>query len=219
MDKTRAASQFDVHRSHRPIHKCQNKNQLQHQQRHQRPDLAGGPQQTTAAHTRGLARFPFLENGSPASSDRACQLSRVRLVPSRPAAVLRATVARSSPGKRSTAFEPAATPSTCYSLADKSLDRSLSLHTHTPVAAGIDLVVFVASVVSMAASAAPGAARMDRDQVLTADVIDAMIANGDTVVIFQDYVLRLNSWLALHPGGSLAILHMVGRDATNEITA
>lgn len=71
----------------------------------------------------------------------------------------------------------------------------------------------------MAASAAPGAARMDRDQILTADVIDAMIANGDTVVIFQDYVLRLNSWLALHPGGSLAILHMVGRDATNEITA
>jgi len=108
MDKTRAASQFDVHRSHRPIHKCQNKNQLQHQQRHQRPDLAGGPQQTTAAHTRGLARFPFLENGSPASSDRACQLSRVRLVPSRPAAVLRATVARSSPGKRSTALASSA---------------------------------------------------------------------------------------------------------------
>lgn len=46
-----------------------------------------------------------------------------------------------------------------------------------------------------------------------------MIADGDIIVIFQDFVLRLNSWLDRHPGGSLAILHMVGRDATDEITA
>lgn len=64
-----------------------------------------------------------------------------------------------------------------------------------------------------------GAAKMDRDRVLTEDVVDAMIANGDTIVVFQDHVLRLNSWLSHHPGGSLAILHMVGRDATNEITS
>lgn len=60
---------------------------------------------------------------------------------------------------------------------------------------------------------------MDRDQVLSQQTVEGMIANGHTLVIFQDYILRLDSWLAKHPGGSLAILHMVGRDATDEITA
>ncbi|MCU6308672.1 cytochrome b5 domain-containing protein [Enterobacter quasiroggenkampii] len=45
-----------------------------------------------------------------------------------------------------------------------------------------------------------------------------MIADGHTVLIFQDYVLRLDGWLAKHPGGRLPILHMVGKDATDEIT-
>lgn len=60
---------------------------------------------------------------------------------------------------------------------------------------------------------------MNRDSILSPDSVDEMIANGDTVVIFEDYVLRLNGWLGKHPGGRLAILHMVGRDATDEITA
>ncbi|KAG6192319.1 hypothetical protein E4U24_004063 [Claviceps purpurea] len=61
--------------------------------------------------------------------------------------------------------------------------------------------------------------KMSRDAVLDPAMVDELIANGNTIVIFQDYVLRLNSWLAKHPGGSLAIEHMVGRDATDEITA
>ncbi|KAG5947329.1 hypothetical protein E4U53_006427 [Claviceps sorghi] len=60
--------------------------------------------------------------------------------------------------------------------------------------------------------------KMSRDAVLAPEVVDEMIANGDTIVIFEDYVLRLNSWIKRHPGGSLAIEHMVGRDATDEIT-
>ncbi|PTB37174.1 hypothetical protein M441DRAFT_201036 [Trichoderma asperellum CBS 433.97] len=60
---------------------------------------------------------------------------------------------------------------------------------------------------------------MDRDQVLSQRVVEGMIADGDTIVIFEDYVLRLNGWLDKHPGGSLVIQHMVGRDATDEITA
>ncbi|KAG6008461.1 hypothetical protein E4U21_004483 [Claviceps maximensis] len=60
---------------------------------------------------------------------------------------------------------------------------------------------------------------MSRDAVLAPEMVDELIANGNTIVIFQDYVLRLNSWLERHPGGSLAIEHMVGRDATDEITA
>lgn len=62
------------------------------------------------------------------------------------------------------------------------------------------------------------ASKASRDAVLSVEAVDAMIANGDTIVIFQDYVLRLNSWLSKHPGGRLAILHMVGRDATEEIS-
>lgn len=60
---------------------------------------------------------------------------------------------------------------------------------------------------------------MSRDQVLCPETVDALIADGDTIVIFEKYVLRLNAWLDKHPGGRLAILHMVGRDATDEITA
>lgn len=44
-----------------------------------------------------------------------------------------------------------------------------------------------------------------------------MIADGHTIVVYDGYVLRLDSWLEQHPGGRLAILHMVGRDATDEI--
>jgi delta8-fatty-acid desaturase len=45
-----------------------------------------------------------------------------------------------------------------------------------------------------------------------------MIAEGRIIVIFEDNVLRLDSWLDKHPGGRLAILHMVGKDATDEMT-
>lgn len=62
------------------------------------------------------------------------------------------------------------------------------------------------------------APKASRDAVLSVEAVDAMIAKGDIIVIFQDNVLRLNSWLSKHPGGRLAILHMVGRDATEEIS-
>lgn len=64
--------------------------------------------------------------------------------------------------------------------------------------------------------APPGLSK--RDAVVSPESVDAMIANGDTIVIFEDYVLRLNSWLPNHPGGTLAIEHMIGRDATDEIS-
>ena len=60
---------------------------------------------------------------------------------------------------------------------------------------------------------------MDRDRILTARSIKEMIGEGHTIVIFEDFVLRLDSWLDKHPGGRLAILHMVGKDATDEIKA
>ncbi len=44
-----------------------------------------------------------------------------------------------------------------------------------------------------------------------------MIADGHTIVVFEGRVLQLDAWLEKHPGGRLAIMHMVGRDATDEI--
>lgn len=58
---------------------------------------------------------------------------------------------------------------------------------------------------------------MGRNDILTPWVVEGLIADGHTIVISEGRVLRLDGWLKKHPGGRLAILHMVGRDATNEI--
>ena len=46
-----------------------------------------------------------------------------------------------------------------------------------------------------------------------------MIADGRTVIIVDDKVLKVDAWLKYHPGGDKAIMHMVGRDATDEVNA
>ena len=58
---------------------------------------------------------------------------------------------------------------------------------------------------------------MDRNQVLSRRTIEALIAAGHTILITEGGVLQLDGWLDKHPGGRLAVLHMVGRDATDEI--
>lgn len=60
---------------------------------------------------------------------------------------------------------------------------------------------------------------MSRDNVLCPRAVQDLIADGHIIVIYDEYVLKLDSWLERHPGGSLAILHMVGKDATDEINA
>ncbi|KAL8685659.1 MAG: hypothetical protein Q9224_005730 [Gallowayella concinna] len=55
-------------------------------------------------------------------------------------------------------------------------------------------------------------------KILTRDDIESLIAAGDNIVVHEGNVLRLNGWLARHPGGRLVIQHMVGRDATDEIS-
>lgn len=60
---------------------------------------------------------------------------------------------------------------------------------------------------------------MGRDTLFTRRQVEGMIAEGKVVVIVDDMVLRLDSWLHLHPGGERAILHMVGKDATDEVNA
>lgn len=59
---------------------------------------------------------------------------------------------------------------------------------------------------------------MNRDtRIITPREVEGMIADGRTVVILDEMVLRLDGWLDKHPGGKLAIMHMIGRDATDEI--
>ncbi|KAJ4361244.1 hypothetical protein N0V95_002062 [Ascochyta clinopodiicola] len=47
--------------------------------------------------------------------------------------------------------------------------------------------------------------------------IEQLVAQGEPVVIHEGYALNMSTWIDNHPGGRLAILHMVGRDATDEI--
>ena len=48
--------------------------------------------------------------------------------------------------------------------------------------------------------------------------IESMIAEGRKLIILDQHVLKVDPWLQYHPGGDKAILHMVGRDATDEAT-
>ncbi|KAF8499438.1 delta 8-sphingoloid desaturase protein [Gautieria morchelliformis] len=50
--------------------------------------------------------------------------------------------------------------------------------------------------------------------------VETRILAGETLVIRDDHVLRIPPrWLTDHPGGALAILHFVGRDAADELAA
>ncbi|EST06004.1 Fatty acid desaturase, type 1 [Kalmanozyma brasiliensis GHG001] len=54
---------------------------------------------------------------------------------------------------------------------------------------------------------------------LTRAQLAERIANGETLVLHRRKIYKLDKWLSRHPGGELAILHFVGRDATDEIEA
>jgi len=59
--------------------------------------------------------------------------------------------------------------------------------------------------------------RLSELKVLSRPTIHQLIAKGQLIVIANTRVLRLDKWLHRHPGGEKTILHMVGRDATDEI--
>lgn len=56
-------------------------------------------------------------------------------------------------------------------------------------------------------------------RVLNREQIASLILKGHVLVLHRRTVYRLNRWLTSHPGGALAILHFVGRDATDELEA
>lgn len=61
--------------------------------------------------------------------------------------------------------------------------------------------------------------RQQQRRILTRNEVARRIAIGETLVLHNRRVYKLDAWLARHPGGELAILHFVGRDATDEIEA
>jgi delta8-fatty-acid desaturase len=60
---------------------------------------------------------------------------------------------------------------------------------------------------------------MDRNQVMTRRNVEGLIAKGHTIVIFEQQVLKLDSWMEKHPGGKLPLMQMVGVDASSGIAA
>ncbi|KAK7552541.1 fatty acid desaturase-domain-containing protein [Phyllosticta citricarpa] len=65
----------------------------------------------------------------------------------------------------------------------------------------------------------PQPAPSRRDRTFTRPEIEALIADGKHIVILDGKVLKCDAWMKYHPGGDKAIKHMVGRDATDEVTA
>lgn len=58
-----------------------------------------------------------------------------------------------------------------------------------------------------------------RDRLWTRREIEGQIAEGRKIIILEGKVLKADSWIKFHPGGEMAILHLVGRDGTDEIKA
>ena len=58
-----------------------------------------------------------------------------------------------------------------------------------------------------------------KEAILTRSQVEGMIADGRTIIIVDGRVIKADAWLKYHPGGDKAILHMVGRDATDEVNA
>lgn len=58
-----------------------------------------------------------------------------------------------------------------------------------------------------------------KQMLLSRREIEGQIAEGHTLLIVDQKVLKVNAWLKYHPGGDKAIQHMIGRDATDEVNA
>ena len=58
-----------------------------------------------------------------------------------------------------------------------------------------------------------------KETVFSRREIEGLIAQGRKIIIVNGKVLKADAWLHYHPGGEKAIMHMVGRDATDEVNA
>lgn len=58
-----------------------------------------------------------------------------------------------------------------------------------------------------------------KEAILSLRLIEGLIADGRQVIVVDGKVLKVDAWLKYHPGGDKAIMHMIGRDATDEVNA
>ncbi len=56
--------------------------------------------------------------------------------------------------------------------------------------------------------------------IISRESVAARILDGEHLFILNGHLIRVpHQWLSAHPGGALAILHFIGRDATDEVEA
>jgi delta8-fatty-acid desaturase len=63
----------------------------------------------------------------------------------------------------------------------------------------------------------PAETAVRAEVVLSRRQVEGFIADGRFIIIVDQRVLKVDPWLKYHPGGAKAIMHMVGRDATDEV--
>lgn len=61
--------------------------------------------------------------------------------------------------------------------------------------------------------------RRSKDTVFSRREVEGMIAENKLIIIVDGKVLKLDGWIKFHPGGDMAIKHMIGKDATDEVNA
>ena len=58
-----------------------------------------------------------------------------------------------------------------------------------------------------------------RSKIYSRGEVESLIADGRAILVINNKVIKADAWLNYHPGGDLAIRHMIGRDATDEVNA
>lgn len=53
---------------------------------------------------------------------------------------------------------------------------------------------------------------------MTRRQVEHLIAEGRSIIIVDQHVLKVDAWIKYHPGGEMSIAHQIGRDATDEVT-
>jgi delta8-fatty-acid desaturase len=53
---------------------------------------------------------------------------------------------------------------------------------------------------------------------MTRRQVEHLIAEGRSIIIVNQHVLKVDAWIKYHPGGKMSIAHEIGRDATDEVT-
>ena len=75
--------------------------------------------------------------------------------------------------------------------------------------------VFHRSTMSQVVDAGPSRPK----PLLSRDEVAERICQGSILFIYRSQVVNATAWAPYHPGGALALLHFVGRDATDEVEA